>query len=380
MFTRIIILLLVIFSITNCNNESTGNNLLNEPCPTCFTEYPSNPILERTDTQWDGIFDIDEDSFFDNWTPCWNDPHVIKIGNKHVMFVSASDDFPNTADPPVPDIRIYRLESDDGYTWTPNPITPVFKKSSTLTNWDSSGTETPAVVEFQGKHHLFYTGYDGTFSDSSRYRIGHAVSTDGGKTWTRNVNNPILIPTGVPTDFNGSVVAEPAPVVYNNQIYLYFTAIGYNSTVADTLQVIGLTKTVLDSNGNWDEQSFTTPVSVLIPDQTIYPRTSDWYGYTTPSAFVLNGKVHLYFSVVNDNPSWAMIHIHHASSSDGINNWSHDSTYTYTKGDFSWANNSIHSPSPYLNGSVLMLYYAGHDIGGATNKFGIGVSIYDLVK
>jgi len=378
---QVIFMLLIVFSLYSCVDDDAAINppatvTIHDPTPNCYTGYAGNPVLESVDIQWDGIFDIDEDSSVDSWTPRWADPHVLKIGTKIVMFVSAADDFPSADDPPDPDIRIYRLESDDGISWTPNPNIPVFKRSATVSDWDSSGTETPAVIEFQGKHHLFYTGYDGGFANSARYRIGHATSIDGGITWTRNASNPILSPTGVFLEFNESIVAEPAPVIYNNQLYLYFTAVGANLGVNTTLQVIGLTKTVLDGNGDWDGQTWTTPESVLEPDQSIYPRV-DWYGYTTPAAIAIEGKVHLYFSVVKD--PWEMIHIHHASSADGETNWVQDSTYTYTKGDFPWVNNGIHSPIPYLNGSLLMLYFSGNDFGG-TGDFGVGFASCDLTK
>ena len=387
-FCKVPLILLLAFFLFSCGDEDEATispitapqtPTINDPTPGCFANYAGNPVLESQDVQWDGVFDIDEDSSVDHWTPRWADPHVLKIGTKMVMFVSASDDFPSAADPPDPDIRLYRLESNDGISWTPNPNTPVFKRSSTPSDWDSSGTETPAVIEFQGKLHLFYTGYDEGFAASLRYRVGHATSTDEGITWTRDGNNPILSPTGVFLDFNESIVGEPAPVIHNNQLYLYFTAVGANLGVSTTLQVIGLTKTVLDISGDWDGQTWTSPVSVLEPDQSIYPRGDDWYGYTTPGAVEIEGKIHLYVSVVNDNPSWEMIHIHHVSSPDGENNWMQDSTYTFTKGDFPWINNGIHSPNPYIDGSLLMLYFSGNDFGG-TGTFGVGYASCDLTK
>lgn len=377
---KIIIVTIILILFTGCNSdktETTQTTIKQCFAANSFVPYTNGPILESQETKWDGIFDIDEDGNVDNWTPRWADPYITKIGDKIVMFVSAADDFPNTDTPPSPDIRIYRLESIDGINWTPNPNTPVFKRSSTPSDWDSSGTETPAVIEFQGKHHLFYTGYDGGFADSSKYKIGHATSIDGGITWLRDTNNPILSPSGIWLSFNESITAEPAPIIHNNQLYLYFTAVGANLGVNTTLQVIGLMKSKLDNNGNWDGATWTTPISVLEPDQKIYPRNDGWYGYTTPSAILIEGKIHLYFSVVNEIPKWEMINIHHASSNDGETNWTQDSDFIFTKNDFSWIGGGIHSPSPYLKDDKLMLFYTGHDIYNS-GSFGIGVATCDV--
>jgi hypothetical protein len=75
-------------------------------------------------------------------------------------------------------IKIYRLVSTDAKTWSLSPSTAVFERSSNPSAWDSSCTETPAVVYFKGQYYMFYTGYTDQ-SDIATYKTGFATSPDG---------------------------------------------------------------------------------------------------------------------------------------------------------------------------------------------------------
>ncbi|MGA7593658.1 MAG: family 43 glycosylhydrolase [Gallionella sp.] len=315
--------------------------------PSCFTPYASNPILTK-----DSLFSGSD----------WNDPSVIKVGGQYVMYASSDHYFDLS-------IAIYRMVSNDGVSWTLSPAAPVFEADPSASAWDHRATETPSVVYFKGVYHLFYTAYPVSYTDSASYKIGHATSADG-IIWTRDPNNPIVEPndphnTTPDLTFDQWVAAEPAAVVFNNKIYLYFTAVGANLAVNNTLEVIGLTTSS-------DGTAWSTPQSVLEPDQSLYPRTggaTDWIGYSTPMAAVLNGQMHLFFDVVQNSP-WMQLKLHHASSSDGIANWTQDNSPIYTNTDFSWTSSQIRSPTALQDGNAIYLWFAGDD--GTT--LGIGRS------
>ena len=310
--------------------------------PSCFAASPSNPILTRNKPAT--AFAAD-----------WNDPSVIKVGSQYWMYASSDNGFDMN-------VAIYRLVSSDGLNWTLNPSTPVFGADPNVAAWDHRATETPSVVYFNGKYHLFYTGYPVTYTDSYSYKIGHATSTDG-INWTRDAsyvvapNDPYNTTPNL--TFNQWVSAEPAAVLFNNKIYLYFTAVGANLSLLTTVQVIGLTTSA-------DGVTWSTPQSVLEPDQTLYPITN-WIGYSTPMAAVLNGQMHLFFDVAQNSP-WKQLRIHHAVSSDGITGWTQDSTAIFRNTDFTWTSNEVRSPAVLLDGTSLHMWFAGDD--GAT--LGIG--------
>jgi hypothetical protein len=165
-------------------------------------------------------------------------------------------------------------------------------------------------------------------------------------------------------DFNQYITAEPAPVVFNDKIYLYFTAVGANTNVNTTLQVIGLT--------TYNGSTWTQAESVLEPDQTIYPR-STYIGYSTPNAIVTSGKIHLFFDIVKAEP-WQQVMIHRAVSADGKSGWLHDSAPLLAKENYSWTEAEIRSPSALVHENKLYLYFAGH----RALDLAIGLEIYDL--
>ena len=306
-----------------------------------------------------------------DWT--WNDPHVIKDGSQYRMYASATDafDFP---------VRIYRLTSPDGENWTLDPSQAVLTDSNTG-EWDAGGLETPAVVYFESQYHLFYTGYQYEIDDPDfsvyDFRIGHAVS-DNGINFTRGDINPIVFPSQTDSypdnDWYAFIVAEPAPVIFNDELYLYFTAVGADADLGAALQVVGL---VRSSDGvNWSE-----PELVLKPDQTLYPITEDWIGYSTPNAIVLEDQMHLFFDVAHqpDGGDWLQLRLHHAYSLDGKSRWVHDDSAIANAGDFDWAVDEIRSPHAILEGSSLRLYFAGHELDGISPEhFAVGMMTCDL--
>jgi predicted GH43/DUF377 family glycosyl hydrolase len=309
--------------------------------PTCFVANPANPILTSNSL----LQGAD-----------WNDPSVLKVGNSFVMYATSDQNFDGN-------IKIYRLLSTDGSHWALNPTKAVFQANAKAGAWDHRAVETPSVIFFNGKYHMFYTGYPTNLNDSSSYKIGHAVSSNG-ISWTRDANF-LLAPTnpsGDPNfDFNQYVVGEPGAVVFNGKIHLYFSALGVNQAANGTLQVIGLTTS---SDGvHWSPAQ-----SALSPDQSIYPRSS-WLGFSTPQPVVLNGQVHLFFDVVEPSP-WRQVKLHHASSADGFSNWNQDTQSNFSASDFNWTSREILAPTVLLNGTDLLMWFAGNN--GST--LGIGLA------
>lgn len=314
------------------------------------------------------------------WT--WNDPHVLRVGGEHWMYASATQlfDFP---------VRLYRLRSSDGASWSRDPKEPILEPG-TAGAWDAGGVETPSVVHFGGRYHLFYSAYPYENDDPKHsvldYAVGHATSCDG-VSWQRVGTTPLVAPSGQTdsdpsNDWYAFVVAEPGAVVRNGELYVYFTAVGTSAKLGTSLQVIGLVRSM-------DGQSWSAPELVLEPDQAQYPRIIDpgppvdgWVGYSTPSAMVLGGEVHLFVDVAYDpdEASWKQIRLHHARSADGRTGFIQDPAPLASAGDFPWAVDEIRSPQPIVDGKTLRLYFAGHELdGNEPNHFAIGMMTSPLV-
>lgn len=355
---RFIQLVALLFFFTSCAKKeqspiaqkSSIDYSLN--VPSCYTTSSNSPILQSGD-------------LFTGST--WNDPSVLYQNGTYIMFASSDHNFDG-------DIKIYRLVSSDGITWTRSPTTPVLQKG-TSGQWDDHSVETPSVVIFNDTYHMFYTGYK--TNSATEFEIGHATSSDG-ITWTKDPANPLVTSTGgapVADDFDQFIVAEPGAVVFNGKIYVYFTAQGYITTaddgitINDQLMTIGLITST-------DGTTFTAPQRVLDPDQTLFPRSSNWKGYSTPSAVVIDQKMHVYVDVMYTSGSDSQRKLFHVSSIDGINSWTKDSTWIFDRSDFGWTADEIRSPAPlFVNGTIKM-WFAGHS--GTT--LGIGLATCDLNK
>jgi predicted GH43/DUF377 family glycosyl hydrolase len=296
----------------------------------------------------------------------WNDPHVLKVGGEYWMYASSNQGFAPT--PPSP-VQIYRFTSTDAASWTLNPPTPVLTVKTG--DWDEGGDETPAVVSFGGKYHMFWTGYPDAWPNLNafNFKIGHAISTDG-IVWAKDTA-PLLSSSGA-ADFMQYIVGEPGPVVFNNTLYLYFTAVGVDAGLAAGLQTVGVMTSA-------DGIAWSAPAQAFKPDQSVYPRASNWVGYSTPNAVVIEGKVHVFVDVANDGSGkWTQVALHHAYSSDGLTGWTQDTAPIRRLTDFTWTAREIRSPAAFLDGTTLRLYFAGDDLFN-TGAWGIVQMTCELV-
>ena len=351
MLNVFLILPILVIGFANCS-KSTVNSVVpianslpdfSKLSPSCFALQNSTPILPLN-SQFSGAE--------------WNDPHVLKVGSDFVMYASADTNF-------TKNIKIYRMISQDGKNWSLSPTAAVFQKSASAGAWDSQSVETPAVIFFHGQFYMFYTGYTDQ-TNSATYKVGYATSPDG-IAWTRQSTywEPEN-PGGAPDlNFMQYVVGEPAPVVFNDKIYLYFAAQGAHMSVMSTLFTIGLTT-------SGDGASWSAPQMVLVPDQAIYPRSS-YIGYSTPHAQVLNNQIHLFFDVALD--PFKQTKIHHAVSSDGVGTWKLDVSAIFDKSQVPWADDQINGPAVFLDGKKLFLWFGGQGNLSAFPNINMGMSL-----
>jgi hypothetical protein len=185
-----------------------------------------------------------------------------------------------------------------------------------------------------------------TLSDVTSLRIGHATSPDG-ITWTKT--GQFLAPDGVSGSFMENMVGEPGVTVLGSTMYLYFTAIGTDAALSNTLQSIGRTSS---TNGT----TWTTPVQALRPDQTLYPRAT-YAGFSTPQPTTYDGKILLFYDVAQDSP-WTQVLVGNAISVDGLTSWSYNFAPTIGR-DQAWRSREVRSPSALQDNEGLHLWFAG---------------------
>lgn len=277
----------------------------------------------------------------------WNDPTLLKEGDQYVMWMTTSIE-----EPFKPPIVPFRAVSDDhGKTWRLDPPTPVALPTGT----DFVNIETPSVVKFHGQYHMYFSGIYPK-PTPALMAIGHAVSADG-KSWTVSPH-PVLIETKTFSDWNGFMVGEPGAIVRGDDIFVYFSAIGARASGQPPQdQSIGLATTK-------DGEHFGQQKRVVV-QAPIYPPEKGFAGYSTPSPFELNGRVHLLYdvalSIKGGNPEWQQVALHHAvSTTDGRGDFVQDELPIFTRNSFPWTMGEIIGPSALVDDGKVKIWFGGH--------------------
>lgn len=274
----------------------------------------------------------------------WNDPHVMRNGGGYVMYMTSSVNEPFEA-PILP----FRAESTDGVNWSLNPVTPLLQ----VTGTPFVSIETPSVVYFNERYHMYYTGVYPE-GHSPTMAIGHAESDDG-INWHSDAG-PVLEATGDPNDWNGYLIAEPGAVVKGDQVYLYFTAMGARASGnPPQVQTIGL---AISDNG----RTFLNQQKIHGQSQ-LYTPENGFVGYSTPSALFHAGNVHLFYDVATftagGEPEWQQVALHHAVSNNGVT-FIEDLKPMLTRNVLWWTSGEILAPSAIIDDTGVKMWFAGH--------------------
>jgi hypothetical protein len=322
------ILPMLALSVAACDEEEDYSKRPDRiPSQGSWAQPLPNPVIKASDLRRQGL---------------WNDPSPLKENGGYILYMTTS-----VAEPFKPPVLPFRAISSDGVNWRLDPDTPLLTAAGT----QFVSIETPSVVKFNNEYHMFFDAIYATPPTRPKdYAIGHARSADGIH-WTATPE-PVITATGDMRDWNGFLVGEPGAIVYRNQIYVYFSAVG------GPLQTIALAKTV-------DGEHFSTPVKVIDQLAPVYPRERGFAGYSTPSAFELNGDVHLLYDVVlvqkSGHPEWQQVALHHAvSRSGGEGDFVQDDNPIFTRNDFPWTMGEIDGPAALVDGGLVKMWFAGH--------------------
>jgi predicted GH43/DUF377 family glycosyl hydrolase len=342
LFTVIICSVVVLLG---CN--SGGSDRIDNPVPQ-WQAYSGNPIINYGQAI-PGAF--------------WNDPCVLLEDSKYVMYLTSNTGAIGG------EVLPFRASSSDGVAWEIN-TTPLLASGTDPADFDYGRIETPSVIFFNGEYHMYYSGIQ--TDETGPIAVGHAVSPDG-ITWTKATPNPVLSPTGNATDWNGVHVGEPGAVVFNGEVYLYFTAGALRGVAGEpnSKHVIGLS--ISDDGYNFG------PQMQVLEQGNLYPAADGYEGYSTPAALVYNDRVHLFYDVAQilQGTDWTQVALHHAVSENGIDGWVEDAQSIFVYTDFSWTQREIRAPHVIIKGTDAMMWFAGDDFL-ARQISGIGLATAGL--
>jgi len=100
----------------------------------------------------------------------------------------------------------------------PTPIIP-----RTLGTFYSVHAANPDVLFFKDRYHLYFRGQ----AEPGHDQIGVAYATAeafDGIHWEIYPGNPVIPVSGERTDFDSGYILDPAAVVMDNRVYLYYSA------------------------------------------------------------------------------------------------------------------------------------------------------------
>jgi len=331
-----------------------GNNVFAQMNPNFFPDfqpYSPDPIIKYGD----GFADA-----------AWNDPTVLKENGQYIMYISAAVGITG-----VDKVKIYRQVSNDGYSWTLSPTTPVLEPDSGT--YYAGGVETPSVVFKDNVYHMYTTCYPANIAED--FVLAHATSTDG-INWTMDAA-PILESPGTATWY-GSIVGEPGAIVYRDSIFVFFTAGGFQASLP--IQCIGLLKSA-------DGTNFGTPTQAVFMPQAIYPTASGYWGLSTPSALTINDSIYLFTDVAQVvGGNWTQVALHQFKTEGSSGVWYHDPNPIHVQQDFTWTNGNylseIRSITPLMDDNgLLRIWYAGNhiaDVSGTDTTYNVTVDAFGI--
>ena len=284
----------------------------------------------------------------------WGDPWVLKIDTTYAMYLARNVTLPWREDTVLP----FVATSANGVQWTIHDFALLLPGADTA-DFDYGKVETPSVVRFGGKYHLYYTGVP---QDGEHLSIGHATSSDG-VAWVKDTPHaPVLSRHNVPSSSFVGLVAEPSALVHNNRLHLYFTAVELRLTPGEPPAKLSLWRaTAVDASGT----RFDTPIKVLEQGGR-YPAAQGYAGYSTPAAVVHNTQIHLFYAVIQHFPGEPNEHphvaLHHAVSANGVSGWQEDGQALLRRGDLPWATQEVYAPTALVDGATVRLWFSGHNL------------------
>ncbi len=245
----------------------------------------------------------------------------------------------------------------------PDPVMDLGKPGC----FDSNGVMPASLVRNgDGRIFLYYTGWNRGGDVPFRVAIGRAVSLDGGVTFEREFEGPI-----VDRSIHEPVAASQPCVIQESQDSwrMYYLSYTHWESVRGSLEPCYRLKVVHSSDGlNWE-----FPGNVCID----YDERSD--AISTPSVWKdSSGVYHMLFSYRKSDgyreTKHASYRMGYAQSADGLQWKRDDSQSGVERAETGWDSEMVAYPNVFESGGRTYLYYNGNGFGAS------GFGLAELVQ
>ena len=219
---------------------------------------------------------------------------------------------------------------------------PVLSKGN-LGHFDDNGVYPGTIIKKDQKLYMFYSGRSNGMEDLFYMNIGLAVSEDGGSSFSRVQQAPII----TRSEFDPWLVTAPSAFKNGEKwlmVYTSGTEIYKDRTSSYDLKIASS-----DDFFNWKQTG-----------KTAIPLQDHEANLSTATVLELNGAYHLWFSV---KPKTSEYRIGYARSPNGLE-WERDDDrlgLTTSKTGFDSA--ALSYPNVFIHGSHLYMVYSGNQNG-----------------
>ncbi len=229
-----------------------------------------------------------------------------------------------------------------------------------LGTFDEFGTYPVSVIKSEDKVQAYYGGWTRCESVPFNVAIGYAVSEDGGETFNKLDNGPVLS-YSIDEPF---VLSGPKIRRFNNQWYLFYIA--GRRWVLDNGKpepVYKIRMAISDDGINWTKHN----------KDLITNKLEDNEAQASPDVFFRNGKYHMFFCYrysTNYRGKENGYRIGYAFS-DNLTDWTRDDSQVgIDVSDEGWDSEMISYPHVFeLDDNVYMLY-----LGNQVGRYGFGIA------
>ena len=232
-----------------------------------------------------------------------------------------------------------------------------------LGEFDEFGTYPVSVIRHGDEVRAYYGGWTRCESVPFNVAIGMAISRDGGETFTKQGNGPIL--TYSPDE--PFVLSGPKIRRFNNKWYLWYIA-GRKWKCVDgrAEPVYKIRMAVSDDGIRWNK----------INKDLIESRIEEDEAQASPDVFYINGKCHMFFCYrysSNYRGKENGYRIGYASSSNFVD-WVRDDTKAgISVSDEGWDSEMISYPHVYEVDGIIYMAYLGNQVG----RYGFGLAVLE---
>lgn len=223
--------------------------------------------------------------------------------------------------------------------------------------FDENGVVPTAILEDEGKMYLYYCGFQKQVNYPYSSLTGVAVSIDGGETFSRIKETPLL------ERKDGEMFIRTGAGIYKfGEVYRLYYASGNKWLNLDGKWVPKYRFKYIDSN---------SPTCFDGEAKDLFPLQDDEYGMTTPQIFKINDGYGMIYSIRSVSDGYRM---GYAFSHDGISFTRQDSIMDMKRPLGEFDSEMYCYGKCFRNGERTYLFYSGNHFG----MDGIGWAEYKM--